>query len=123
MPMSRWFHRSPREPAPERAERLTIAVRQTAGGPRVVLAGELDLETAPRLREVVEEVGQQFSGGTLTVDVREVAYIDSAGIAELVRAHRQARRRSQRLLVVRSPDTRIAKVLAMAEDVLAVSDN
>jgi anti-sigma B factor antagonist len=121
--MARWFKRSPREPAPERPDRLKIAVKPTAGGPRVVLAGELDLETSPSLRTVLDDVGRQFSGGTLTVDVREVGFIDSTGIAELVRAHKQARHRSQRLLVVRSPDTRIAKVLAMTGDMLTVSDN
>ena len=121
--MSRWFKRSPRsDAAGAPPERLRIAVSHTAGGPRVVLAGELDLEPSAVRRAALDEVGTQFSGGTLTIDVRAVGFIDSAGIAELVRAHRQARRRSQRLLVVRSPDTRIAKVLAMADDVLTMSD-
>jgi anti-anti-sigma factor len=93
------------------ASRLTIETSQGEGGSRLVLSGDLDLETSRRLREAVEAV--EPAGGTITIDVRAVGFIDSTGIAELVRAHRRARERQERLVVVRGPDTRVAQVLAM----------
>jgi RND superfamily putative drug exporter len=125
-----WLPRVAHEPAvgegvAPAAPRLAVAVREEADGPRVVLEGDIDLETSPVLREALEEVEQRDGDGTLTVDVRAVGFIDSTGIAELVAAHRRARGRGQRLVVVRGPGTRVAQVLAMTgmEDVLPVSDN
>jgi RND superfamily putative drug exporter len=92
------------------ASRLSISTAPDGEGSRLVLSGDLDMETSPRLREAIEAVEDR--DGTITVDLRGVGFIDSTGIAELVRAHRRARERQERLVVVRGPDTRVAHVLA-----------
>jgi RND superfamily putative drug exporter len=96
------------------APRLSVVLeRGDDGDPgsRIVLAGDLDLETIPRLREEIEAA--EALGGPITVDVRKVGFIDSAGLAELVRAHRRARARHERLIVLRGPGTQVAQILAV----------
>ncbi|MBC8141504.1 MAG: STAS domain-containing protein [Armatimonadetes bacterium] len=50
--------------------------------------GDIDLSTTPQLREVVEEIVSGLPQGSklrfLLLDIREIAFIDSAGLALLV---------------------------------------
>lgn len=50
-------------------------------GSDVTVIGEVDLATAPRLRTALEEAS--WAGGRITVDLRAVRYLDSAGMAAL----------------------------------------
>ncbi|MGQ0465236.1 MAG: STAS domain-containing protein [Sporichthyaceae bacterium] len=50
-------------------------------GGDVTVSGEVDLATAPRLRTALEEAAG--AGGRITVDLRAVRYLDSAGMAAL----------------------------------------
>ena len=59
-------------------EQLSIDVR----GAAVIVAGELDGVTAPRLMEALES----FTGRTVRVDMVGVTFIDSSGIRALLRA-------------------------------------
>jgi anti-anti-sigma factor len=52
------------------------------------LAGDLDLETAPRLLVAAEPVLAAESGG-LVVDLAKVAFIDSSGLSALIRINQR----------------------------------
>ncbi|MGD9482073.1 STAS domain-containing protein [Streptomyces sp. TRM70308] len=69
---------------------LTVATQPHPAGARVVtVTGELDLDTAPRLRDTVEELA--FHPGARTVfDLTGLTYCDSTGITVLVTAHQRA---------------------------------
>ena len=56
----------------------------------IVLRGDIDLETSPQVRTALLNcVGLK---GTVIVDLTEVSYIDSSGVASLVEAYQHARK-------------------------------
>ena len=65
-------------------EALTIRVRREQGYAIVAVAGEVDIATVTRLRERL--FGLAASGSTLVVDLDQVSFIDSAGLASLPNA-------------------------------------
>ena len=92
---------APPEPsrrAPVSGGRLQVWIND--GPERVLfrLVGELDLGTAPRLRQAVDAHARE--GGPLTIDLREVALIDSMGLAALVSARHRAHARGAHLQLV-----------------------
>lgn len=82
-------------------------VRNGAGTVRV--RGELDIDGVERL---VEAVGAATPpGGRVEVDLCEVTFIDSAGVAGINRCRRQATRREAELTVVCLDGSPVAKLL------------
>ncbi|MEV0193538.1 STAS domain-containing protein [Kitasatospora purpeofusca] len=80
---------------------LTIDVRtHWTGATVVVLSGELDHQTAPRLRRVVERTP---AGLPLVLDLTELRFCDSIGIGELVFAARRTPVPEAALPVVGAP--------------------
>ena len=69
-------------------EALTIGVRREQGYAVVTVAGEVDIATVTRLRESVFELAA--SGRPLIVDLDQVNFIDSAGLAALAGTARRA---------------------------------
>ena len=69
-------------------EALTIEARHERGYPIVTVAGEIDIATAPRLRERLS--GLAARGRPLVADLDQVRFIDSAGLAALVGAANRA---------------------------------
>jgi anti-sigma B factor antagonist len=69
-------------------EALTVEVRHERGYPIVTVAGEVDISTVTRLRERLFEVAA--SGAPLVVDLDQVSFIDSVGLATLVGAANRA---------------------------------
>jgi anti-sigma B factor antagonist len=63
-------------------EALTVGVRRERGYAIVTATGEIDIATATRLRERL--FGLAASGRPLVVDLDQVSFIDSAGLAALV---------------------------------------
>jgi RND superfamily putative drug exporter len=94
------------------------------GAVRLVVEGDLDLATAPKLRRCLEEVEEHEKAETIIVDLRETGFMDSSGMAVLVAANQRARRRGARFVVVRGPGTRVAAVLSAAalDDVLPATE-
>ncbi len=86
------------------------------------LKGDIDLEHAPLVRKNLLDAIQQ--GITLFVDLSEVTYIDSSGIACLVEALQTARSNSGDLGLV-SVSTQAMRVLELArlDMVFAIHDN
>jgi anti-sigma B factor antagonist len=66
------------------------SVREERGCLIVSLAGEIDLEHSPRARELLLE--QVARKRRVLVDLSDVEYIDSSGIASLVEAFQKSKR-------------------------------
>lgn len=82
-------------------------VRNDVGHVRV--SGEVDLDTADRLVDAVTT--STPPGGTVEVDLREVSFIDSAGVAGLNRCRRQALRVDADVVVLCLDGSAVAKLL------------
>jgi anti-sigma B factor antagonist len=86
---------------------LTITERELSPDCREIrVEGELDLAVADRLEEAIE---RRPDGQTL-IDLEECEFIDSTGIAVIVRAHREWADHGARL-VVHSPNALVLRVL------------
>jgi anti-sigma B factor antagonist len=79
-------------------EALTIRVRRERGCVVVAVAGEVDIATVTRLRERLFKLAA--SGRTLVVDLDQVSFIDSAGLAALVGAAKRAAAHGASLQVI-----------------------
>lgn len=78
-------------------------------GATVRARGELDGYTAAKLRSSVTEASL-VSPGTIVLEMDEVSFMDSSGLAALVAVDRELRSRRGRL-VVGHPSERVWKVL------------
>lgn len=79
----------------------------------VRMVGELDIATAPLLRETVMKLLQpSLSIGVVILDLSETTFVDSTGLGVLA-ASRQRVEREGGALVLRAPRPNTAKVLAV----------
>src|SRR5689334_11073287 len=69
---------------------------------RIALHGELDLAHAYTFDEELQQV-EARRPGCVVLDLRELTFLDSCGLARLLAARRRARRLGHRLLLVRGP--------------------
>ena len=67
----------------------------------VHVAGDLDIATTPQLERTLRE--SQSQARLVVLDLRELAFIDCAGVHAIVAASSRARRAGCRLLLVRGP--------------------
>ena len=78
---------------------------------RLVLKGELDLYSAPALDDAVVELeGEKWP--VLFLDLRELDFIDSAGLRLVVRTHARAQQDGRRLVLIRGGEN-VARVLEL----------
>jgi anti-anti-sigma factor len=63
---------------------LQVKVERSTGPPVVRLAGELDMETAPEVRQTLEELIR--SDGGFALDLAALTFIDSSGLHLLLDA-------------------------------------
>ena len=95
-----------------------LAVERTSdeGVELVLVEGELDIATAPRLISVLNRAVQQALQ-SLVVDLSEVDFMDSTGLALLINAHRRLTRRRKGFAVVCPPGPlwRVFEVTAMVD--------
>ena len=73
---------------------------------RVRVAGELDMETAPRLRQCLAEVAARRPS-SVCLDLRDLQFIDSTGLSLLVAAARQLPDGALRVTELRPPVRRV----------------
>jgi anti-anti-sigma factor len=93
--------------------RLTLSTdRPRSGVVCVALSGEFDLSSAYRVDAKLRGI-EQTRPDTLIVDLRELIFMDSAGLSRLLAAHRRARRGGWRFGLVRGPEA-VERVLRMA---------
>jgi anti-sigma B factor antagonist len=91
-------------------------VQRYAGGvSRICVRGELDLSDAPELGRLLE--AERAAGHDLVVDLRELTFIDSSGLAVLVWAAQSAARagRGLRLLPPAGAAMRTFEVTGLRE--------
>jgi anti-sigma B factor antagonist len=79
---------------------FSITTRRLAGGVvEIVPHGEIDLETAPDVRGAIDAAFAADQPATIRVDLRDVAFVDSAGISALVGGYHTAKVRGASLVV------------------------
>jgi anti-sigma B factor antagonist len=86
----------------------------------VTLSGELDLLGAPRLSVLLGEVARAGTGG-LVVDLSDLEFIDSTGIASLLNALRRLTRQGRRMATVVKPGAvfRALEIARLLDDLRA----
>ena len=91
------------------------------GGTRVVASGELDLAVAGDFRETVAE---QLAAGPVLLDLRDLQFMDSSGIAALDALLRTAAAQGWSLQLGATMQEPVRRVLEMTGmlDVLAIAD-
>jgi anti-sigma B factor antagonist len=91
----------------------TLTIRVTNDGSRctVALVGELDLANTATLSAALDRAASDGEP-SLTIDLSELAFIDSTGIALLVATHRQLEG-SNRLSLIPSRTSAVRRVMAL----------
>ena len=98
---------------------MTDAAREAETRRIVHLTGDIDLEHAPQVRKTL--LGAVEEGVWVLVDMAEVTYIDSSGIACLIEALQQARKSGSDLaLVAVNPQALRVLELARLDTVFAI---
>ncbi len=89
---------------------MEIELQQTQNISVAALRGEVDLSSSPRARSAILDCLN--GGASLLVDLSEVDYIDSSGIASLVEGFRLARDKQLAfgLLAVSEPALRVLQL-------------
>jgi anti-sigma B factor antagonist len=84
-------------------------------------AGELDIATAPQLKQTLRQA--EAGARRVVLDLRELTFMDSCGVHVIVDASTRARAAGNRLVLVRGPSQvdRLL-VLSKAADVLEIVD-
>lgn len=90
---------------------MSFRVTEQPDGATVHLDGEIDLERSPEARTLL--LGLIGKGKAVRVDLHEVRYMDSSGLASLVEAHQKARAAKLDFSLVRVNQA-VMKVLSMA---------
>lgn len=88
-----------------------VTVREEQGIAIAVIAGELDLSNAAHIGLQLIDLPNRAPG--LIVDLREVSYLDSTGLALLWDVSLRLRQRAQDLIVVSPPGSAPRLVLEM----------
>lgn len=90
----------------------TLRMRHEGAGPggTLVVAGELDLANAGTLERELERLTDN-GVENVKLDLRELEFIDSTGIAVLVAAHRRLAERDSRMQLIRSRAPAVRRVI------------
>ncbi len=96
-----------------RAGYLTIRVTRAAGLAMIVLDGELDVST---VRDAYMELEALEAGEAtrITVDLAELEFVDSQGLAFLASAARRSSANGERLRFTRPESTAVEKLLVIS---------
>lgn len=103
-------------------EHLRIDRRTTPDRVVIALRGELDLLGAPRLQREIEQANVD-SRDVLVLDLKELEFVDSAGLRVILAAHERARSRGQEFALTKGSE-QVQRLLSIAgvDDHLRVID-
>jgi anti-sigma B factor antagonist len=95
---------------------LDVQTEAQGDGVRIVLTGELDISTAPRVEDELRRV-EEDRPAVILLDLRELEFMDSTGLRVIVSADGRAREESRSLRLVRGPEAvqRIFRVTRLDE--------
>ncbi len=107
---------------------LRIQTQESPEETVLVLEGELDIASTPRLTEELERVPAGSS--RVVIDLRKVTFLDSTGLRALVAANDEVERAGRSFALVRGPRqvdrllhlTRVSERLTILEEPAASSD-
>jgi anti-anti-sigma factor len=92
-------------------QRFKVSERELDSGARdIQVEGELDLAVAGQLDEILTAAAEQSE--RVLVGLERCAFIDSSGIAVILRAHNRMQEEGHRL-VVYAPTDQVLRVLSM----------
>jgi anti-anti-sigma factor len=91
---------------------LRVTVREEGSDLWVEAQGEIDISTSAQWEKAITD-GLATQPDRLYVDMHLVSFIDSSGLAVLVRCHARADGQGG-LLIVRSPTRQVERVLTLA---------
>jgi anti-sigma B factor antagonist len=83
-------------------EDLTVRVEQDGQGAVLVLTGELDLASGETFSDRLQAV-EAGRPELITLDLSGLRFLDSSGLALVVRAHTRARNEGRRLVIIPGP--------------------
>jgi len=81
------------------SSKLRVETTLAADGPAVCVQGEVDLRSAPFLRERLLD-WVSHSTGTVRVDLSQVPYMDSSGVGTMVFVKRETERAGRRIVLI-----------------------
>ena len=81
---------------------FSVAVRAEGSAEVVVVHGDVDLATVDALR--AELRGALERSGTVVLDLREVSFMDTQGLAVVIETQQAAADQGARFVVTRAPD-------------------
>jgi anti-sigma B factor antagonist len=91
----------------------------TSEGVGVTVVGDVDIETAPRMRDAISAA--LATGDSVVVDLAAVTFMDSAGLSALIAVRLRARAEGLSLRLDRVPDrvANLFRITGMDELLLA----
>jgi anti-anti-sigma factor len=93
---------------------LSIAAAETVDGVRLELSGELDLASAPQLERALARA-KHGRPATLVLDLRDLSFLDSCGLRELLGAQRACEEAGCALtLIAGAPARRLFELTGVA---------
>ncbi len=95
------------------AAQLTINQRATDKGALIQAVGEVDLTTAPQLKALLMEAVSGPEKSAIIVDLSQVDFIDSAGLALLVEARKRLSQEQRPLHILLTPGRQPERVLRL----------
>ena len=81
---------------------FSVAVRAEGSAQVVVVRGEVDLATADVLRGELRSAAERAD--TVVLDLREVSFMDTQGLAVVIEAQQAATQAGHRFAITRAPD-------------------
>jgi len=90
---------------------MSVSVDEQAAAVTIYLSGEIDLESSPEARKALLNAVSRKK--PMVVDLGEVTYIDSSGIASLVEAYQKAKNAKLNFVLTHVGDG-VMRVLSLA---------
>ena len=91
---------------------LEIQVSDTGGDALIQAKGEVDLNSAPQLRDAILKSVKKAKA-KVAVDLAQVAYMDSSGVATLVEGLKACREPGKAFVII-TPSQSVMKVLQLS---------
>lgn len=79
---------------------LSIELKEKPNGYLVMLRGEVDIYTAPKLKQSLIPLTEQ-SKNTVCIDLKDVTYLDSTGLGIFIQALKSATKNNSHLKLIR----------------------